>query len=284
MINNGGVIEYVCHGGVGGEASVCLELRTKFEGIGGTVITQEGVASAVRTENSPGTGSGHKMFLRHAIIKKLEDYFHRSGGYLFSHIPRPLGSISKQGEDRQESYIYEWAFGTEGFPWTYLDGHGNRHGVMLDDWGKFVTSFRAAGIDMTTDITEPDDGNISKNIIHQHLSTILSGSRVNLLWKRIDFGYQSLKIDFNELERFLSERKNELIEILRNWRYRMMVLILKYLENSKNMSERDVGRLETLVADYRRSTLNHLVSRGASLDGGMASHIEDIDEAPGSSL
>ena len=46
-------MEYVCEGGIGGSAKVCIELRTEFPGIGGTVITHEGVACAFGKEFSP---------------------------------------------------------------------------------------------------------------------------------------------------------------------------------------------------------------------------------------
>jgi hypothetical protein len=66
-----GVIEYVCEGGFGGSATVCVELRTEFPGVGGTIVTHEGVASAFREEFSPSPKSAHRLFLRHTIVKKL---------------------------------------------------------------------------------------------------------------------------------------------------------------------------------------------------------------------
>ena len=128
-----GVIQYVYEGGYGSEATDCPELRTRFDGIGGAIMTKEGVASALRTENSPSPKSGHKMFLKHIVIKKLEDYFYRKGVYLFSHIARPLGCISKDEGDLQEAYLHEWVFGTEGFPWVYVDSGGERRSIRLHD-------------------------------------------------------------------------------------------------------------------------------------------------------
>jgi hypothetical protein len=218
------------------------------------------------------------MFLRHAIIKKVEDYFHRKGRYVFSHIPRPLGSISRDNGDPYEAYLYEWAFGAEGFSWVYMDGDVNKHFITLRDWNKFVASFRKAGIDMTTDISDSEDANMSKNIIHQYPVPTADGSEMNLLWKRIDFGYQSLRIDFEQLERFLQDEKEDLISVLRYWRYEMLVLAKEYLQHRENLRERDIGRLEILVADYRRSTLSHLVSRGTGLDGSAGAYIEGIQE------
>jgi hypothetical protein len=201
-----GIIEFVCEGEMGSSAKVCIELRTKFPGIGGTIITHEGVACALREEFNPSPKSAHRTFLRHMIVKKLEDYFHRKGVYVFAHIPRPLGSMSREGEDSHESYIYEWAFGTEGFPWEYSDRDGYRTPIRLHDWDKFVTSFYSAGIDLQMDTADPDDGRISKNIIHQYPRPIADGTEMTSLWKRIDFGYESLRMDFDKLQRFLPWR------------------------------------------------------------------------------
>jgi len=40
------------------------------------------------------------MFLRHTLIKKLEDYFFKKGHYRYAHVTRPLGSTER-------AYIYE---------------------------------------------------------------------------------------------------------------------------------------------------------------------------------
>ena len=208
MDEDKGVIEFICEGGSGSEANVKVELRTIFAGIGGTIITNEGVATALREEFTPTPKSGHKMFLRHTIIKKLEDYFYRKGAYMFAHIPRPLGSISRTSDKAYEAYIYEWAFGSESFPWECIDKKGVRNLIKLRDWEKFVTSFNSAGINMELDCTDPNDGRISQNIIHQYPKPIEEGLEMSLLWKRIDFGTMSLNIDFEKLIIFLNENRN----------------------------------------------------------------------------
>jgi hypothetical protein len=260
-----GVIEYVCEGGFGGSATVCVELRTEFPGIGGTIVTHEGVASAFREEFSPSSKSAHRLFLRHTIVKKLEDYFHRRGVYMFAHVPRPLGSISKDDENPSEAYIYEWAFGTEGFPWEYVDREGGRARIKLHDWDHFVTNFHGAGIDVQMDTTDPDDGRISKNIIHQYPKPVGNGSEMNCLWKRIDFGYESMKVDLNKLSQFLHDKREDLEKVLRTERVEMMVLATEYLAKGKEMKEVDIGRLDSLVGEYRRSSLRHYVSRGSGI-------------------
>lgn len=261
-----GVIEFICEGGIGATATVRVELRTEFPGIGGTIITHEGVASAFREEFNPSPKSAHRLFLRHTIVKKLEDYFFRKDVYTYAHIPRPLGSISKVGEKPSEAYIYEWAFGTEGFSWDYIDLTGKRTLVQLHDWDSFVTHFHRVGIDVKMDISDPDDGRISKNIIHPYPKPIGDGSEMSSLWKRIDFGYESLKVDLDKLSRFLHDNREDMERVLRTERYEMIMLAMEYLTKGKKMNEVDIGRLDSLVGEYRRSSLRHHVSRGTGLD------------------
>jgi len=254
-----GIIEFICEGGSGSEANVKVELRTIFAGIGGTILTNEGVATALREEYSPTPKAGHKMFLRHTIIKKLEDYFYRKGAYMFAHIPRPLGSISKTNEEIYEAYMYEWAFGSESFPWECVDKKGTRALVKLRDWERFVKSFNSAGINMELDCTDPNDGRISQNIIHQYPKPIEDGIEMSLLWKRIDFGPMSLNIDFEKLTKYIIDNRNDFIDVLRSERYEMMRLSVEYLTNGKNMKELDIGRLDALIGEYRRSSLRHYI-------------------------
>ena len=261
-----GVIEFICEGGIGATATVRVELRTEFPGIGGTIITHEGVASAFREEFNPSPKSAHRLFLRHTIVKKMEDYLFRKGVYRYAHIPRPLGSISKVGEKPSEAYIYEWAFGTEGFSWDYIDLTGKRTLVQLHDWDSFVTHFHRVGIDVKMDTSDPDDGRISKNIIHPYPKPIGDGLEMSSLWRRIDFGYESLKIDLDKLSRFLHDNREDMERVLRTERYEMIMLAMEYLTKGKKMNEVDIGRLDSLVGEYRRSSLRHHVSRGTGLD------------------
>lgn len=262
-----GVIEFICEGGIGATATVRVELRTEFPGIGGTIITHEGVASALREEFNPSPKSAHRLFLRHTVVKKMEDYFFRKGVYMFAHIPRPLGSISRGGEKPSEAYIYEWAFGSEGLPWEYIDVEGNRTHIKLHDWDSFITHFHSAGIDIQMDTSDPDDGRISKNIIHPYPQPIANGTEISSLWKRIDFGYESMKIDFEKLSKFLRNKREDLERVLRTERYEMILLAKEYLTKEREMKEIDIGRLDSLAGEYRRSSLRHHVSRGSGIGG-----------------
>jgi hypothetical protein len=267
---NRGIIEFICEGGAGGEARVIVELRTKFPGIGGTIVTHEGVAAALREEYKITPKAGHKMFLRHAIIKKLDDYFHRTGVYFFAHVPRPLGSISRGGEDEYEAYIYEWAFGSDKFPWLFTFSDGRREPVRLHDWEIFASSFMTAGVNLANDITDPDDGRMAQNIVHQYPIPVGNRFEMSSLWKRIDFGFNSITIDFEGLSKFLHENKERLIQTLRYERYELILLARDYLAKGSHMSEVDIGRLDALTGDYRSSSLRHVVASSLGVAGESA--------------
>ena len=278
MDEDKGVIEFICEGGSGSEANVKVELRTIFAGIGGTIITNEGVATALREEYTPTPKAGHKMFLRHTIIKKLEDYFYRKGAYMFAHIPRPLGSISRISDKPYEAYIYEWAFGTESFPWECVDKKGLRNVVKLRDWERFVTSYSSAGINMGLDCTDPMDGRISQNIIHQYPKPIEDGLEMSLLWKRIDFGPMSLNINFEKLLTFLNENRNDMIDVLRSEIYEMVMLAVEYLSKGKDMKEIDIGRLDALIGEYRRSSLRHYIVKNLDSSASIPAYVKTRTE------
>lgn len=261
-----GIIEYIAEGGVGSEARINIELRTRFPGIGGTIITSEGAVSALREEFHPNLRAGHYMFLRHLIIKKLEDYFFRIQVYKVSHIPRPFGSISREGADPYEAYLYEWVYGDEGFSWQTMDDDGNPTLVTLRDWNSFIGIFAEAGVDLMQDCTDPDDGRVSKNIIYQ-FNRRPGAFELSSIWKRIDFGFRSISIDYDRLGRFLSDHRKKLTDVLRAERYEMIELALECLTTRSCMSGFNIGKLEILVGDYRRATLGHYISRGSGING-----------------
>ena len=126
--------------------------------------------------------------------------------------------------------------------------------------------FHSIGIDVQMDTSGPDDGRISENVIHPYPKPIGDGTQMSSLWKRIDFGYESLKIDLDKLSRFLPDNKENLEKVLRTERYEMIMLAAEYLTKGKEMNEVDIGRVDSLVGKYRRSSLRHHVSRGTGLD------------------
>ncbi len=249
-------VEFICKGGFGSEADIDVELRRFFPGIGGGIRTYQALLVAFRKEFSRTFNVGHRLFLRHTIIKKLEDYFFKKGFYQYAHITRPLGSS-------QEGYIYEWAFGSDVFPWYVVNESYENVSVELEDWGNFIVAFNEAGINLQKDCTNPDDGRVSQNIIHQFPYGVDSHrSKLNRLWKRIDFGDKSINFDYSRLVEYLEKNEVDMKENLRVGRYDMIVLSCKYLMNGEHMDPEDLGELNILVRDYRLSTLAHLNTRG----------------------
>jgi len=242
-------VEFICEGGFGSEAEVSVELRTEFPGIGGNISTLQSIATALRTEFN--TNSGHNRFFLHTIIKKLEDYFFKKGVYNYSHVPRPLGSTEK-------AYIYEWAFGTEGLPWYYQDKDYNQCPVMLKEWNEFVGAFNSVGIDLSIDCTDADDGRFSKNIIYQ-MSMRSFEPVLSPLWKRIDFGPKSVRIKYDILWKFLKDNETDLRKCLRCERYELLLLATKYCMQG-SLDKEELGMLRVHTANYRLSTLRHLVA------------------------
>ena len=196
------------------------------------------------------------MFLRHTLIKKLEDYFFKKGHYTYAHVTRPLGSA-------KIAYIYEWAFGRDGFPWAYPDETGYSISMRLDDWNSFNAMFLESGIDLQTDCTNPENGAISQNIVHQlHLGASASQPILSRLWKRIDFGPRSIRLDYERLLNCLRKNEQDIKETLKVGRYDMMMTACKYLLNQGKIELREREKLEMLVLDYRLSTLAYLNARG----------------------
>lgn len=249
-------IKYIGDGGSGSEARIIIELRTEFPGIGGNIETYQAIPVARREEYNQSPKKGHILFLRHTLIKKFEDFFFEKKIYNFAHVPRPMGSDDNW-------YMYEWAYGTEYFPWTYID-KDTLQGVpvWLDDWNEFINAYNSVGINFLRDCTDPDDGRISKNIIHQLYNTTKDYENLNQMWKRIDYGYASIGIDYQQLEDYLKDNKINLITHLRLERYSLMELALRYLYKKEGMTTEDIELLELYTFKYRTSTLSHLNTKG----------------------
>src|SRR3989344_2635523 len=115
-------------GGAGGEAQVRTQFRNNFPGVGGTVMIRQPMMSAWREGFNQTPGIGKRIFLKHLILKKLDDYFCRTGRYFFPHIARPLGSSDGQ-DGLAEGYWYQCVYGRDAFPWEYPKVDGNREVV-----------------------------------------------------------------------------------------------------------------------------------------------------------
>lgn len=231
----------------GSEAVIQLQLRNFFPGLGGDIFTRQTVAAARRREFSTFPGQGLRLCLKHGFLKKCDDYFGRIGRYRYPHIPRPLGS--EAGET--EGYWYEYVMGSEGFSWFQYTGEGRKSPVQLSEWREFENSFAEVGVNMRQD-TVISDGLTAQNIIHQCPRE--KDFCLNLLWMRIDFGDNSLNIDYDRCGKFLKSNAESLQRVLGANRYEFMLLAYRYLVRGQ-LEEREFGRLEILTREYRLSSL-----------------------------
>lgn len=249
------IIKDLHEGGAGSEAQITVQLRNSFPGLGGELRTEQAVVCAYREPYSAPPDTGARLFLKHTILKKLDDFFRRTNQYLFQHITRPLGSIAQNGKEK-EGYLYQWVFGQETFPWEYPQSDGQNIAVQLEEWGAFVSTFDLAGIDVNSDVADPDNGLISQNIVHQLCRT--KNNTLNLCWKRIDFGSNSLIIHEEKLKSFLRDHRQILIDVLGLDRYELMILAYRFLYLKIN--ERELGQLDVLAREYRISSLRHKIA------------------------
>jgi hypothetical protein len=266
MFARKGVVEPIREAGAGGEARIMVQIRTLFPGLGGAIVTAEGVAAALRIEHNPTPLAGHEMFIRHLIAKKLDDHFYRSRVYVFAHVPRVLGSVSRGDGDVREAYLYEWAFGRDGFSWLRP---GSYDPIVLKDWHEFVDAFGDAGLDLSYDTTDADDARVSQNLVHQYADHLPSGDLCSL-WKRIDFGYRSILMNLERLAAFVHDQRKPLVDTLRFERYELVRLAVAYLRHRRGgerMSEYDLGRLVELICDFRRASLSHYAFAFGSTNG-----------------
>ena len=250
----------VKEGGFGSEALILREYCNIYPGIGGEIKTEQSITVARRLEFNQTDNIGHKLFLRHSIIKKLDDYFVRKGNYNQPHIPRPLGSFDKgdgycyidpnNRKEYREGYIYQWSHGSDYFPST----------LFLEEEGAFIGSFNKIGINLGYDLVDVDS-NAIKNIIHldyhEYSNFYNDIERLSKMWKRIDFGDRSIVVNYDEVEKYLKEDKADLKHFLGDDRYNLMFLALNYLKR-KDFSDKEKKMLETLARKYRESTLSHL--------------------------
>lgn len=235
-------IETICCGGYGGSAEVHIQIRNIFPGLGGIIKTDQDFVAACRIPrgtdlkkiNNPDSNItleslenkqtlfALNIFLRHALIKKLDDYFFRSGKYRFSHVPRPLGS------DTDGIYYYEWVFGDEGFYPEFYDKYYEKwFPIKVDEWDIASGCFNESGVGIFDDIVE-NDGYYIKNIIMLEPRVSDSEEKLTKLWKRIDFDIESLHIDFSKFRRFVEKNKANLEKYLTSSRVEMIELSIRY--------------------------------------------------------
>jgi len=250
-----------------------------FPGIGGEMFTAQCATAAYRVPIATGIENGDVMddllssndwldqenpysvralnlFLLHSIVKKLDDYFTLEGKYAWPHISRPLGST------RAGAMLYQWTKGREGFCSRCVDGDN----VNIEEWDVAYESFLEAGIDISSDTSyyDDDDDRCKKNIIFEEPFIHDYPSEISDMWKRIDFGKESLEVDYETLARFLCDHKESMGDALKSRRVTLMRIAVEYLmsDNTKEpMSFPQFYRILELSRGYRKSTLGHFYLR-----------------------
>jgi len=268
-------IKTICEGGYGGQAKAIVQLRNYFPGLGGPIITKQDLEVAYRLPknikeydeiekdldlSNETAQHAANTFLRHVLVKKLDDLFFRRQQYYYSHIPRPLGSTSKGG------YLYEWIYGNEGWVTEYIDIETyNWCSVQVDDMFEVSGAFHSAGVGIFDDIIDAEDGRYTKNIIVEQPNINSLPEHISLMWKRIDFGSESLNIKFDKFEQFLKDNDSDCKKFLSLTRIKMIKYIIEYLaECKKPQTFKKWNELCRLVKIYRRSSASHMGVEGLS--------------------
>ncbi|MFC1648799.1 hypothetical protein ACFL1B_05050 [Nanoarchaeota archaeon] len=254
-------VEYVGKGGSGNEAVIDVEIRDEFPGMGKIIGIKQSIQTAHR---KPIVYSEEKVlheFLRHTVAKKLEDYFFMTGRYKTAHIPRPMG-ITDQG------YLYEWVPGKSGFQWAIEEKEERIISLVPADWDNFSQLFRDAGIDMSyeTGYSENLLG-CSDNIVHKFYDGRGRFATQKLkYWKRIDFGLDSLVMDYEKIHDYVMQRQDEMVDAITLGRFWLLKYAIEFLIEGNEMDPEKMGELEEGIFDFRLSTLDHLDARGIGIE------------------
>ncbi len=193
-----------------------------------------------------------KNFLKHFIIKKLDDYFVRKGYYHFSHIPMPFGCDG-------EYYYYEWVFGKSICNIELLEEAMKTKGKSgLPEYYEFITHFKRAGIDFESGTEVLEDklrGKVAKQVVISQ-PVRLSEEPNSRMWYRVSFDDKNTIMDYRVLYNYLTENKKDLLKVLSRKRYSTMMLALDYLTGQVNGLK--FKKLISGLHDFRVSTLKHL--------------------------
>jgi hypothetical protein len=234
-----------------------LEIRSGFRSIDGVIFTlQEIPVARIRYIREADPDIGFNVFLRHFIVKKLENAFMSEGRYRYAHIPRPLGSEGR-------SYYYDWAWGEQRCG-VQLLGTGKQEGALrgLSEWHEFVGFFAQAGVDVQSGArpvsSQHDPGkNVVKNILVRQPYSEREDTYISRLWKRVNFHQNGTPVDFEKLESYLLREGSYLKRYLAPGRYETMLLAAGYL-NGRSLPPPEYRALKRGVHEYRVSALRHL--------------------------
>ena len=239
-----------------------LQVRSYFPCFNHMVYTtQDYPVAEISRETDEDKMIGFKMFLKQFIAKKLENLFILQGKYTYTHIVRPLGFEDKK-------YWYEWAYGKDICTRDLIERsvYGEKK-MGLDEWCDFVSEFYEAGIDFQTNLrfmsrSDPENAYAKQIIVRQPTSG--KTDYISRMWKRVNMHERSTIFDLCKLKEYITDRKAEIGEILREETANTLLLATRYLKGEKlKYRER-----ESLV----RSSFNYCIAAAQNIichDGAM---------------
>ncbi len=193
--------------------------------------------TVVKKETRPST------FYRHLACKLLEEYFIKKGIYKQGHIPVPV----TQGET---AYYYIFAEGVDHYRIEFRE-----RGLILEEWDEFVAAFREAGFFPGWDTSRGDDGEFLNNIVFD-----ITGDGHS--WYRIDFEFLSFPSPAegafvqNKLwQDFLEKNGEDLRREIGEWKYRLLEICIKALNNLGKIPTGDENAFESLFFQYQTELL-----------------------------
>ncbi len=134
--------------------------------------------------------------------------------------------------------------------------------MWLDEWIEFSNAFSQTGFSVTADVADPENSDISKNVIHETSGRQFIKNRLSRDWKRIDFGDISLPVDYKCFKDFIFSNQDSLTDVLGVERHQMISLCALYLNSGKqSIPEFYIGTLEGLIKDYRLNILKNYTAR-----------------------
>ena len=198
------VMEGWKHLGTGGEASAYMKITDLGKLTNGLLHCDEDIKVVYRV-----SGDSEHSFLRNLAAAVLDAAFVRGGKYANRHIPSPIGLSDAAGLSAG-GYLYEYVAGSEGFPWEF-----DHQKINLEEWWQFSGAFAATGIPATHDITDADNGRVSKNIIvpSYTIDDLIEGT-LSPHWSRIDFGFSSCPVSWEKFGAYLMNHEEELKSLL----------------------------------------------------------------------
>jgi 6-phosphofructokinase/ubiquinone/menaquinone biosynthesis C-methylase UbiE/poly-beta-hydroxyalkanoate depolymerase/phosphoglycolate phosphatase-like HAD superfamily hydrolase/DNA-directed RNA polymerase specialized sigma subunit len=198
------------------------------------------VVMRISKDSSPGLD----MFLRHVILKIMDDYFLKEGIYTVNHISLPLGYF-------KNSYYYLFTEGSEGWPTVLIDMNSpvySKTPVMMEEYHAFKGYLYCWGFDIW-DIVD-SDGDGGKNIIHRdwNISRLYETFQLSKDWVLIDLDGLTFNKEkfFQSAGKIKGESKRHL-----DWQYELLMLAAGYIGTyPKTLLREKMWRLKELAQRY----------------------------------